>query len=71
MKRLSTCHRCRKSVRVFTFVVEGEPGGYEVTCEPFPQLGGIFRLVDLISNRVELADPSPSHFSAHTCGEAQ
>ncbi|CAB4218065.1 hypothetical protein UFOVP1608_2 [uncultured Caudovirales phage] len=71
MKRLSPCPRCSKSVRIFTYIVEGEPNPYEVSCEPFPTLAGIFRLVDLVSNRVELADPSTGQFVAHVCGGTQ
>lgn len=68
MKKVSTCSRCKKPTRVFRIEVAEDE--YSVVCDAMPTLQGIFKLVDLVTNTVEVCDVAPYQYQAHHCTEA-
>lgn len=69
MKKLSICSRCKKPTR--TFRIEVAEDEYTVVCDAMPVLQGIFRITDLVTNTIEVADPAPYQYQAHHCGAGE
>lgn len=68
-KKTSPCPWCKKPVRLFGIKVAEDL--LEIPCDPLPTLQGTFKLVDLVSNVVEVVDPAPYQYQHHQCVESE